>query len=188
MQLLTGVHPLAYWLSIFILDFLIVLLISVSTASAAVLTAVNHEVIPATTADSLHSFLRIFLILLLCSLSVLPLTYFASLLMPSASSGFINLILVFIIFGTAIFIFKLALGGVLVDLPELDKFLTDVLVQFPHYNFCDAAKRFFDMDDIRRGCKIMCKYFEVCNKTEQCSMQKACCGKRQVRNLKKFSS
>ncbi|CAG9812339.1 unnamed protein product [Chironomus riparius] len=174
MQITVGIHPVTYWLSIFIWDVLVVLIIAITTSLAVAGTFSNYETI-----DSLNirleNFLKIFLMLIICGISVLPITYASNFLFASPSSGFIKLVLIYIILGSTVFTIKNVFKESLKNLPAIEFLLGKTFLPVPHYNFCDVMKKFVEIDNAKEFCNVQCKYFDICDEDEQCKIANQCC-------------
>ncbi|XP_070507949.1 phospholipid-transporting ATPase ABCA3-like [Chironomus tepperi] len=174
MQRTVGIHPVTYWLSIFIWDLWIILIIALTTALTVDGTVANYDKIQSFD-TRLENFYKHFGILTIFGISVLPITYVSSFIFTSASSGFIKLVLVYIIFGSTIFIIKSVFNEWLTNMPVMEFFFGKTFLPVPHNNFCDVMKRFLDLDNAKEFCNIQCKYFDICDKEEQCRTADQCC-------------
>ncbi|XP_053679318.1 phospholipid-transporting ATPase ABCA3-like [Anopheles nili] len=131
LQMVSGVNRLTYWLTGFIWDYL-------TYAFVCVFIIVTVAIFQEPGFSTGGEVFRLYSVFLFVGVPALPLTYIVTLYYNVAPAAFIRISVVYIVTGTALFIFVYLLGTDMFELEELSEVLSNVFLIFPHFALCDA--------------------------------------------------
>jgi ATP-binding cassette, subfamily A (ABC1), member 3 len=155
LQLVSGVNKLIFWLTSFVIDYAIFILISI--VYMLVLWAYQED--GYTKFDELG---RNFLLLLIFGLASLPFTYLLSSTFKVPSTGLVRLSIFFIISGVFAFMAYFLLSNEIFNLEYIADPLGWIFLLFPHYSLARGLSNINVMQSRINFCDQQCEFLPLC--------------------------
>jgi ATP-binding cassette subfamily A (ABC1) protein 3 len=169
LQFVSGVNVVMYWLTSFLWDFLIFIVIAVSmTATIGVFQEDGYK-----TWEQLG---RIFFVLIMFGFAVLPFIYIAAFFFSAPASGFTKMSIIFIFMGVAMYtvVFSMRFEGF--NLGHVADTLTWIFLTVPHFALSNAFSNINMVNVLTDVCARQCEIMGHCGQ-ELCEKNARCCSK-----------
>lgn len=136
LQFLSGVNKFVFWLTSFVIDFLQFVLIVL--IYLAVLRMYDNE-----SYNHMDELLRNFVLMVTFGFAVLPFTYLLSFLFDASTTGFVKLVLIFIVTGDFSFFAYFTFNIPFLELEYIAKPFGKIANIFPHYSLARGMSNLY---------------------------------------------
>lgn len=156
LQFVSGVNKVIFWMTSFVIDYLVFILISL--VFLGVLVSYEKEGY-----STVLELARNLLILIIFGFAVLPYTYVWSFLFRIPSIGLVRLSIGYIISGVFFFLAFFVLNHELLGLQYLADPLAWVFLMFPHYSLARGMSKLITKQTTINFCDVRCSNVADCN-------------------------
>lgn len=169
LQFVSGINVLMYWITAFLWDFLIFLVI-------ALLMTITIGVFQEDGYSTFEQLGRIFFVLMMFGFAVLPFIYIAAFFFNAPASGFTKMSIIFIFMGVAMYtvVFSMRFEGF--NLMHVADTLTWIFLTVPHFALSNAFSNINIVNVMTDVCARQCDMMGICG-DKLCEVNSRCCSK-----------
>lgn len=170
LQFVSGVQVFIFWGIAYLWDLLILAISVIITIIALAILQIEGW----STASELG---KIFILLILFAISIIPLVYIASLCFSVPASGYTRLTMIFFLSGVGFFLTIFVLGQEELGTKATADKLLWIFYFFPHFNLLQGLENFNSISTNSRICNQFCEQLDVCDPDLLCQLRDQCCRK-----------
>lgn len=156
LQFVSGVNKVIFWLTSFVIDYVIFLLISLILIF--VLAAYQQDAF-----STFEELGRNFAILVLFGFAAFPFTYVWSFMFQVPSTGLVRLSIGYIVSGVFTYMAYFVLNNEALGLQHVAKPLGWIFLLFPHYSLARGINNLYMKQSTINICNTQCSYFQQCS-------------------------
>jgi ATP-binding cassette subfamily A (ABC1) protein 3 len=170
LQFVSGINVLMYWITAFMWDYLIIILISL-------LMTITIGAFQEDGYSTFEQLGRIYFVLIMFGFAVLPFIYIAAFFFHAPASGFTKMSIIFIFLGVAMYtvVFSMRFEGF--NLRHIADTLTWIFLAIPHFSLSNAFTSIHTVNVFINICDRQCTILGICDQQKQCEVNSRCCSK-----------